>query len=190
MLECRTWSHCHVYHNRTLVLRWDKTCLGGSEEISHRYNRKKQYSPECPAALEEEVYATLILRSKRVERSIKGLAEACGEALLLTLVLVVRLEHKCTQCWRERKGVDARDTYGNSHRDTELCIEDTRRATHHRHGDKHSHKDKCRGEDRRRDTSYGIHRCGVCRAVACLELGVYGLNDNHSIVDNCTDSEY
>ena len=126
---------------------------------------------------------------KSIERSIVGIGQTCAEALLM-FALGVGLKHYGAERWRERQGVDTRDTHGYSHRNTKLRIEYSRRTTHHRYGDKHCHKYQRRGYNRRRYALHSIYRSLVCRAIASLELSLHSLDDDNGIVDNSTDGQH
>ena len=102
----------------------------------------------------------------------------------------MRRHDERTEGRREGHGIEKRDGNGNSHRQTELCIEGACDAADEADGHEDSHEDKCSGDESCSDAVHGIHRSFVGRLIALVEFGLHRLNDNNGIVHNSSDDEH
>ncbi len=95
-----------------------------------------------------------------------------------------------TQCRTQSHGIDQRDSHGHSHRQTELLVERTRRASHETHRDEHGHKHDRSGDQRSRQATHSLDRCVVGIPLSFFKLCLHSLHHYNRIVDNRSDHEH
>ena len=155
-------SRRYVDHDRTLVLVGHQTGFCAVHQQNQADHCQTQRCPSEPFMFDEEHDAALVFLEHGTESRIVSLAEPGREVVLHVAVFIdVWLEQQGAERRGKSQCVECGDTDGNGHRDTELRIERTRGSAHHRHRDKHGHKDQRRGDDGRSDAAHGIDRSQV-----------------------------
>ena len=139
--------------------------------------------------VDEEHDALLVLPHHGVERRVVSRLHPTVEALG-ALCAVGRAHDHGAEGGAEREGVDARDADSRGHRNTELGVEDARRAAHERDRNEHGHKDDRTRDDGHRHVAHRILRGLVRRLVADVELRLHGLDDDDRVVHHRTDGQH
>ena len=179
----------YVHHDNALVFLRYESRLGGAHQINQQNDSRNQRSPHHPAMMDKEHYTVLIFTQHGIERSIISCTYPSVDTRC-TLRSIRRTHHNGTQSRTKGQRRNHGDTYRSSHRDTELCIEHTRRSAHKCYWDKHCHKYAGTGNDSHRHIAHRIFRSEIRRLISGIELRLHRLDHHNGIIHHCSDGKY
>ena len=116
--------------------------------------------------------------------------ETAYESALFLLIRIVRFEEQCAKRRAQRQCIDSRQTDSDSHRQTELAVESTRRTGHEAHRNEHGHHHQRNRNDRAAKLAHRIDRGFLSRFIPLVQLGMDTLDDDDRIVDHNRNSQH
>ncbi len=190
-LQRTTRSRAYIDKQYPLVFIRHETGLRRVHQNHQQHHRASQQRPRQPAAFDKEQHRTFILLNHHIKSRIECPAETCSEIILLRAVFInIRSQQQGAKRRTQRQSVNGRDTYGNRHRQSELGVERTGRATHERHRNKHRHKYQRRGDNRITDTFHCVDTCHIRRLIPYVETRLHRLDDDYGIIHHRTNHEH
>ena len=186
-----------VHHEHTLVLLGHQALGQGGHEEDQQHHGDDQAQRAHPAVVDDAAQVARIVARRAAVNLVIDLAgalvqaeEEAADGVLGHAVALGGAHQHGAQSGADHEGRDAGDTHGHGQRDTELGVEHTAGAAHHRHGDEHGHEDERTGDDGHGHVRHGVLGGLVGRGVARIELCLNSLHHHDGVVHHRTDGQH